>query len=391
MSSSFLETADRLGARICRDAIWAGGRCNWIAGYIESASTIVHRALGPDVYSGTSGIALFLFRLFEVTGEKIFRMTAEAALGQALSREDELRRGRVYGFFDGLSGIAYVAAQAGRISEAFRLVRELPSEDSRLDIINGSAGAIGALLSLHRQSGEAWLLQDACHHSHILLRAADRGEAGWSWKTVAGDSPNLTGFAHGAAGIAWALLEMFQATGVTEFRHAALEAFRYESSHFDAEAQNWPDFRYPPDKGSKKPPTAVMWCHGAPGIGLARLRAWQILGEECLREEAETALRTTSRWLDANADANFSLCHGRAGNAGLLHWAGRVLGNDGYVAQARRVGESGIRCYEDERIPWPCGVQGGDETPDLMLGLAGIAWFYLMLSGVESGFLSCVG
>ena len=44
MSAKFLETADRLGARICRDAIWAGGRCNWIGGYTESASTIVHRA-----------------------------------------------------------------------------------------------------------------------------------------------------------------------------------------------------------------------------------------------------------------------------------------------------------------------------------------------------------
>jgi hypothetical protein len=110
MSAKFLETAGRIGARPCRDAIWAGGRCNWIGGYTESASIMVHRALTPEVCSGTSGIALLLFRLFEATGEKIFRMTAEGALQQALSKEDELRAARRFGFLDGLSGIACVAA-----------------------------------------------------------------------------------------------------------------------------------------------------------------------------------------------------------------------------------------------------------------------------------------
>src|SRR5258708_24739853 len=143
MSAKFLETAGRIGARICRDAIWAGGRCNWIGGYTESASTIVHRALTPDLYSGTSGIALVLFQLFQATGDQVFRMTAEGALRQALSREDDLRAGRHFGLFDGLSGIAYVAAHADScVAEAMRLARELPEEGSRLDIVNGSAGAI---------------------------------------------------------------------------------------------------------------------------------------------------------------------------------------------------------------------------------------------------------
>jgi len=377
MSAKFLETADRLGARICRDAIWAGGRTNWIGGYTESASAIIHRALTPDVYNGTSGVALLLFQLFEATGEKVFRMTAEGALRQALSREDDLRAGRRFGFFDGLSGIAYVAAHAdSQLPAALRLARELPADDSRLDIINGSAGAIGALLFLHRKSGDAWLLERARDHAEILLRRANRSEAGWSWKTTDGGARDLTGFAHGAAGIGWALLEVFHVTGEARFREAALEAFRYESSHFDAEEQNWPDFRYAPEKGRKKPSGAVMWCHGAPGIGLSRLRAWQILGEDGLREEAEIAFRTTSRWLDATPEANYCLCHGQAGNAGLLLWGGKVLGNTDYLAQAQRIGEAGIERYENERMPWPCGVPGGDETPDLMLGLAGIASFY---------------
>jgi len=380
MSAKFLETADRLGARICRDAIWAGGRCNWIGGYTEGAATIVHRALTPDVYSGTSGIALFLLRLFEATGEKVFRMTAEGALRQALSREDDLRAGRRFGFFDGLAGIACVAAQVDSPAVALRLAREMPTDESRLDIINGSAGAIGALLFLHGKSGEGWLLERAADHARWLVKCADRSDAGWSWKTMDGGTMALTGFAHGAAGIGWALLEVFGVTGEAEFREAALEAFRWESGHFDAAQQNWPDFRNP-----AKPAGALMWCHGAPGIGLARLRAWQILGEDRLRDEAAIAFGATSRWLDATPEANYSLCHGQAGNAGLLLWAGKILGNAEYVTQAQRVGERGIERYESGRIPWPCGVPGGDETPDLMLGLAGIGWFYLELHRFQSG------
>ena len=379
-SARFLETAERLGARICRDAIWHGSRCNWIAGYLEGASHIVHRALSPDLYSGTAGIALFLLHLYEATGEKVFRATGAGALAQALSREEELRAAKRFGWFDGLSGIACAAAHAGsHIAEALRLARDLPSADSRLDIINGSAGAIGALLFLHRKTGEPWLLDQARDHAQNLLRSASRGDAGWSWKAGDAGTGALTGFAHGASGIAWSLLELFHTTGDSEFRDAALQAFRWEDSHFLADEQNWPDFRYP-----DAPHGAVMWCHGAPGIGLARLRAWQILGDDALRSQAETAFCTTSRWLDSTPDANFSLCHGQAGNAGILLWAGRVLGNEEYVVQAVRIGERGIERYEDERVPWPCGVHGGDETPDLMLGLAGIAWFYLWLERVTN-------
>ena len=88
MNHSFLELADRIGARICRDAIWDGGRCNWVAGRGKGGKDC--EALTPSLYSGTSGIALFLYRLSDATGEKIFRDTADAALRQALSQTDRL-------------------------------------------------------------------------------------------------------------------------------------------------------------------------------------------------------------------------------------------------------------------------------------------------------------
>jgi len=43
-------------------------------------------ALGPELYGGTSGIAIFLAQLFALTGELELRRTAEGAIRQALAQ-----------------------------------------------------------------------------------------------------------------------------------------------------------------------------------------------------------------------------------------------------------------------------------------------------------------
>ena len=92
MNPAYLETAERIGARLCRDASWHQGRCNWTADFLDGEG-IAHGALGPHLYNGTSGIALFLCRLAALTGERIFRLAAEAALRQALGKLPELGNG----------------------------------------------------------------------------------------------------------------------------------------------------------------------------------------------------------------------------------------------------------------------------------------------------------
>ena len=62
MNPGYFETAERIGGRLCRDAQWHQGRCNGTADFLDSDS-VAHGALGPDLYDGASGIALFLWRL----------------------------------------------------------------------------------------------------------------------------------------------------------------------------------------------------------------------------------------------------------------------------------------------------------------------------------------
>ncbi|MDR3531448.1 MAG: lanthionine synthetase LanC family protein, partial [Rhodopila sp.] len=46
--------------------------------------------------------------------------------------------------------------------------------------------------------------------------------------------------------------------------------------------------------------------------------------------------------------------------------------------RAYLVGDLGIARHGSSSA-WPCGVPGGGETPGLLLGLAGIGYFYLRL------------
>jgi lantibiotic biosynthesis protein len=106
------------------------------------------------------------------------------------------------------------------------------------------------------------------------------------------------------------------------------------------------------------------------------------LESDDIKREAEAAIRATTRVLTHPAyglQSDFTLCHGRGGNAELLIYAGEVLGDNAFQACAEAFGQQGIESFSREKLPWPCGVPGGGETPNLMLGLAGIGYFYLRL------------
>ena len=89
----FLDVAWSIGTRLCRDAIWDGNRCNWLGDSMEAHAgewKVAHKSFGGDLYSGTSGIALFLARLHRMRPDPLLAQTARGAIAQALSRVDDL-------------------------------------------------------------------------------------------------------------------------------------------------------------------------------------------------------------------------------------------------------------------------------------------------------------
>lgn len=392
----FLEAADRIGARLCRDAIWAGGRCNWLGDAMEFAEgrwQVGHRSFGPDLYGGTTGIALFLARLYSLIGDDIFKKTAEGGIRCALSQMHLLDPAISFGFYSGITGIAYALAEVAKLlnrddlsQQSTQMLEKLPQEKVPVqswDVISGSAGIIPVLLKFHAEAHRDFMLDLALRHGEMLLQGANRNGDGWSWKTMDG-SKDLTGFSHGTAGIAWALLELHSASKEQRFLEAGLSALRYERRWYDAAQENWPDFRSEGQPGTQI--CALAWCHGAPGIGLSRIRAHQLLEDRESLTEAAVAVRTTARSLGATVQSgqgNYCLCHGNMGNAELLLADGDIMGNSESLKLVWQVAEQAIQQYQESHNPWPCGVLNGGENPGLMLGLAGIGYFFLRLFSRE--------
>jgi type 2 lantibiotic biosynthesis protein LanM len=347
--------------------------------------------LGYDLYDGLPGVMLFLAYLGAIAEQERYTALARSAL-KTLQRQLEKSQSWIaqIGGFSGWGGIIYTLTHLGTlwhqpelIAEAQEFVELLPpliEKDEQLDIIGGAAGCIGSLLSLYQCAPSARILDAAIQCGDRLLALAQPMEQGIGWAAGGIAKKPLAGFSHGVAGIAWALLELATLTGKERFRTAALEAIAYERSLFSVEAFNWPDlreFETSVRAGSKERVNFITaWCHGAPGIGLARLQCLQHLDDEPeSRSEINTALKTT---LAQGFGGNHSLCHGDLGNLELLLQASEILGEPQWRSQVDRLAT--IILNSISQHGWLCGIPLGVESPGLMTGLAGIGFGLLRLA-----------
>lgn len=409
-----LEAASRIAVRLTRSAEWSDHRCTWIISQSDPTNVWSRRSVqvpaGPWLYQGSVGIALFLSELHGRTGDSTLVRCIEAALQHATTTSLEKQSSQL-GFHTGRTGIAYALVRHGLTSRRASFVERglhlLSSLDftaehlGTTDVVTGAAGVIPILLAIAEWTGENRPREAALTLGSSIVRAAKRWPTGWSWPSgVATNIRDLTGLAHGACGFGHALVELYAATGCSEFRYAAQQAFAYEDSFFSEVEQNWPDFRNgtlaemmasdrrrqefvtqlrcgtAPNLGS--PPYVTSWCHGAPGIGLARLRAFEVLADERCRWTGEMAVRTTA--LASHRMAGFSLCHGQFGNDATLLEGTRVLGDPQWAAQVTQRAEAAAAHFELAGRPWPSGALAGVPDPSLMLGDAGIGYHLLRLA-----------
>ena len=381
-----LATAAGIGERLVREAVWFRGRCNWTA-FDPTASQPLHRALGPDLGSGSAGVALFLAQLAAATGDAAAGRAARGAIARSLSHAEQAPP---HGLHAGRLGIAYAAARCGLLlgeeqltARAARLARARLQTADRFDLCDGSAGTIAGLLALAPVLGDGSLAGRAQRLGDDLIAAARDGRNGWSWRSAPDERRmhGLCGMAHGASGIAFALLELHAATGLERDRDAAERALAYERHWFDPREGDWPDLRgieRREPRGSFRAPFETSWAHGAPGIALTRLRAWRLLGDEPYRAEAAAALERTAAHVErAVPGAGFALADGIAGCAEAL-LLGAELRPEGAVL-AQRAGEIAASRYAGSLDGWPCGPAHAGLAPGLLHGHAGIGLFYLRL------------
>lgn len=346
-------------------------------------------ATGLDLYGGLPGIAIFFAHIARLTGaDRHAELTRRcvSSLRHALGAQPPGLTS--IGAFEGWGGVIYalthlawVLGDRALLSDAEAIVQTLPAliaEDEGVDVISGAAGCLASLLGLYGAAPSPRTLAAALACGERLLERALVMEHGLAWHTpIAPDQP-LCGLSHGAAGIGWALLELYAVTRDPRFKFAAEQAFVYERSQWSHEDQTWPDLRRrlgdgAPTTGS--PGMTCAWCHGAPGIGLVRVRALDHLEDPEVRGDIARAVAATVR---GGSGHNHSLCHGDLGNLELLLQASSALGDSSARAAVERL-QLDILDSIDRR-GFVCPTPRALETPGLMLGLAGIGYGLLRLA-----------
>jgi len=293
-----------------------------------------------------------------------------------------------FGFsgYAGLSSIAYALTRAGeflgedeliadaRIA-ALRIRPDQIEKDQSLDAMNGSAGAILGLLACYAATGEPKILARAIACGRHLLQRRKADKFGFkTWPTL--DGCHLTGFSHGAAGIAYALLQLYKVTSDAEFFDAAVEGIYFEDHALVAEQNNWPDYRHAATKLSQGPMFCMAWCHGAPGIGLGRIAALDIMDTREVQRDIQAALASTS---SVNLLPRDHLCCGNAGLMDTLCAAGERLPQGEWTRKALQLAARTI-ARGNERGGFNIAFENGFFNPSLFQGTAGVGYQLLRLA-----------
>lgn len=399
-----LNEVKAIAATLAGSAFRSRGRATWLTNHLpdDPRSTPKHptlRALGAPLYDGAAGVGLFLGEASALAKEPEWGELAVDAISYAtnVSREalekDPRPQAARLGVYTGPLGVAWAAIHIGRklgserlLEEGHGLVETILDDGAEgplfQDVMSGSAGAIPVLLHLDELGTKgARDLARACAEK-LSEEAIPQGEAlAWVDPLNPPWHRPLTGFSHGSTGIAWSLAIAHVAFGDARYLESAEGGFAYDRQVFDAEEGNWPDMRNAPSMdGAYR--FMRMWCHGAPGIAMARAHASVMLRDATLREEAEIGIETTRRAveeMDLDGGWNFQLCHGLGGNAETLALTEAILDVPDAGATTRRVlraavaryGKSAREDWESRFVDWPTGLAGAREV-SLMRGYAGI-------------------
>lgn len=385
-----VQAALEIALRIRESAIKGqDGSVTWVTrGFDPNAQKWKVRPMDARFYDGLTGTALFLAALNKSTGSSEFDDLLIGAVRTVDNVAATARRNvdsgeQLIGAGIGIASIVYGLAKIYELTGARTaldtaivyaniLTPDSVSNDSKYDLMSGAGGCILALLALYRITREARLLELANTCGIRLLDCRTPGNSGLrSWKTLQGKM--LAGYSHGAAGIAHALSSLYTATGNALFREAALESCSYENTLYSKQRKNWPNLTAATPDG--QPAFWNTWCHGAAGIGLARMACAATLGD-LGQTDASEALQ--SNLLEPLSSVDH-VCCGNSGRLELFLSAAVRYGSAVYLEKARQIANL-ILMRAHSAGQYALSGDSSLSSPSFHQGTAGIGYQLLRLA-----------
>jgi type 2 lantibiotic biosynthesis protein LanM len=283
------------------------------------------------IYSGNIGIAIFFSALYRLSNEEKWKTEALNALvniREKIHRANGRELVREYGIggMNGIGSIIYGLCKIGKILEypiliqearkaALFIQREAIQNDRLHDIVSGNAGLLLGLLALWKETHEQAILDRAMLCGECLCSNATKlDDARIGWRNEQGLL--MLGFAHGIAGITYALLQLAHIAKSQKFHIYVQQALAYERSLFCQKEKNWPHLGYEHRALSR-------WCHGAIGIGFGRLASISLFEDPFFHSEIKISMENALEHLCDSDETN--LCCGSFGRIAFLHELSTLL------------------------------------------------------------------
>lgn len=291
---------------------------------IEALLQRMEEGLGYDaddrdysVYTGTTGIALLYFHLYNIQGKQEYLVKAHENLKGALRS----LRGRRTTFLCGDAGPYALGAVVYKIlgkpdvsKECLQKLQLLQNQALRDEVPNemlyGKIGYLYALLFVRKHLGddciEDGVVEKLCNCIIDSGKALSKKESSRSPLLYTWHGKHYIGAAHGMSGIYYILMQV-KSSCVTDHLQTLIRPSidyicekRFPSGNFLSSLGNQTD-------------RLIHWCHGSPGAIFMLIQAYQTFSDEKYLEAAKKCGDVI--WERGLLRKGYGLCHGTGGNA----------------------------------------------------------------------------
>lgn len=265
----------RLGEQVLQSAESFSGRIGWMTpARVGGSKHYALRPLGPGLYEGKVGVAVFLSLVYSETSDDRFRTAAVAATrdilefsGHSARPEHEWYWSRLgFGMASGLAGVIYSFACLSALLENAEYSTAACALSEYIDplavgkgneggALHGIAGVILSLIALHDVTEDPRFLEKASIIADIEIETRELLQPSRSYGP-SGFSKRV-GLAYGPSGLGIALTRLYERTSRSTFLEAALTLHR-------AELHTWRTASH--ETYENQSATELSWCNGRVGM-----------------------------------------------------------------------------------------------------------------------------
>jgi class IV lanthipeptide synthase len=346
-------------------------------------ASCAHGAADPcAIQLGAAGVLGVLTRCFTLTGDRRLP-EAIATAGNWIDQRLRADGRRSPGLYFGEAGIAWSLYEAGRAlgddrltGRGLALAEALPVSAENPDFTHGTAGLGLTFLHLWLRTHNEKFAQRLGKSADELVASASEEPSGISWGTPAAFDSRLAGgryhgFAHGTAGVGYALLATALATGRSDCLELAYRAGEtlLANALVEGGVAQW-------GAGPDDEATAPYWCHGSAGIGTFLVRLHRTTGDDRFLKLADMSAQAV---VENSWRGVLGQCHGLAGNGDFLLDMAEGADRQRYEAMAHQLARIifASRAYRDDHVVFP--DERGNPSPVWADGVSGILAFLLRL------------